>query len=938
MSTRCCLRAVLFSHWYHLTPTTNKWFERCQSAASSRLTLEFVEAYKQSRRRDDDIAIVSCCFRVSLQRTGDDNSHTQFTVRDSTLAYGGMNIKAVTAPATQELLKDAQWNRDILDRIYQTLEKDLPLAQGAPGGMIEYRRSLTTSFFFKFFITVCDKLYAIARNPSHLVDQRELSAIKKYSREMSSGEQTYQTQPHLNPVTMPIKHQSADKQVTGEAVYTDDLKYPSFSAAMVLSIDATKALAMPGVKGFYSAKDIKGENQVGPVFHDEELLASKEVLCMGYPLGVVVAETHQQALEASKAVVVEYEDLPAVLTIEDAIAKNSFLNVYHVINDGDVVKGFGESEHIIEGEMKVGGQEHFYLETNAALAIPVEDEFTVYSSTQNPTKTQNLLSLVLGIPANQIIVKLKRMGGGFGGKETRSIFVACICALAAQKLRKPVKLNLDRDTDMITTGARHPFLGKYKIGFDKNGLIKAASIDLYADAGYSFDLSIGVLDRAIFHSENAYKIPNIRVTGRLCKTNLPTNTAFRGFGGPQGMIICENWIEHISNFLKKPSHEIRQLNFYKENDYTQYLQLVNNCQLQRVWEETMIKSDYLERQKQVQQFNKDNKWKKRGISIIPTKFGMSFTVKTLNQAGALVHVYTDGTVLVTHGGTEMGQGLHTKMIQIAALELGVPVDKVYISETSTDKVANTAPTAASVSSDMNGMAVLDACKQINSRLAPLRERFPDYSFQKLVTQAFVERVNLSANGFYATPNIGYVFKDSGVGEGTPFNYFNYGCACSEVEVDTLTGDHTILRTDIVMDVGDSLNPTIDIGQVEGAFTQGVGWSTLEEIVTFNNGFMFTRGPSTYKIPGFNDVPIKLNVSLLSNAPNPKAIHSSKGVGEPPLFLGSSVYFAIRDAITSARKDREGVDPDAWFNLQSPATCERIRNSCVDRFTDQFAKK
>ncbi|GAM28786.1 hypothetical protein SAMD00019534_119620 [Acytostelium subglobosum LB1] len=902
---------------------------------------EYVEAYKQSRRRDDDIAIVSCCFRVRLER-GDNN---QFTIKDSTLAYGGMNIKAVTAPSTQALLQDTVWSRDILDKVWETLEKDLPLAQGAPGGMIEYRRSLTTSFFFKYFLTVSNQLYSVSNDPRYMVGENEQSAIKKYSREMSSGEQNYQYQPNMKPVTMPIKHNSADKQVTGEAIYTDDIQSMAYSCAMVLStkahayiknIDATKALAMPGVKGFFTAKDIAGENDCGPIFHDEELLASKEVLCMGYPIGVIAAETHQQALEASKAVVVEYEDLPAITSIEDAIAKNSYLNMVRMINDGDVDKALSEADHVIEGELKIGGQEHFYLETNASLVVPGEGlEFMVHTSTQNPTKTQVILSSVLGVPANQVVVKVKRLGGGFGGKETRNIFSTCICALAAQKLRKPCRIMLDRDTDMVITGFRHPFIGRYRLGFGKDGKITAADVQLFADAGYSFDLSSGVLERAMFHSENAYKVPNLRVVGKLCKTNLPSNTAFRGFGGPQGMLVCETWIEKIAHYLKRPSSEIRQLNFYKDNDITHYHQQITNCQLQRIWDETLKQSEYYKRLEQVQKFNQENKWKKRGIAIIPTKFGMSFTIKVLNQAGALVHVYTDGSVLVTHGGTEMGQGLHIKIIQIAARELGVPVDKIYISETSTDKVANTSPTAASVSSDMNGMAVLDACQQINKRLAPFREKNPTMSFEQLVRIAYLDRVNLSANGFYATPNVGYTFKDNGVGDGVPFNYYNYGCACSEVEVDTLTGDHTILRSDIVMDVGDSINPTIDIGQVEGAFTQGVGWCTIEELVTFPTGYLFTRGPSTYKIPGFNDVPLVFNVSLLSNAPNPKAIHSSKGVGEPPLFLGSSVYFAIREAIASARKDREGTDGNTWFDLSSPATCERIRNGCVDRFTEQF---
>nr|AOE43258.1 xanthine dehydrogenase [Cavenderia deminutiva] len=917
--------------------------------------LEFVQAYKQSRRRDDDIAIVSCCFRVQLEKSGEEHR-----VKDCSLAYGGMSVKAVLATRTMEFLKGKVWSRSLLDETYSMIAADLPLAQGAPGGMIEYRRSLTTSFFFKYFLLISS---FIAGD----IDAREASAFQPYTRELSHGEQTYQTRPAMHPISEPVKHQSADKQVTGEAVYIDDIKLTSLYSAMVMStkaharivsIDASRALAMTGVKKFLTAKDIRGENQIGPIFHDEELLASEEVVCQGFPIGVIIADTHQRALEGARAVVVQYEELPAVLTIDDAIAQNSFFATPHIIADGgDVEQALAGAEHRIEGEFRMGGQEHFYLETNATLAVPGEgDEITIYASTQNPSKTQYKVASVLGVHANQVVVKLKRMGGGFGGKETRSIFVSALAALAAQHMRQPVRMVLDRDTDMIITGTRHPFLGRYRIGFDGTGKIQAADVKLYADAGYSIELSYGVLDRALFHSENAYKVPCAKFTGYLCKTNLPTNTAFRGFGGPQGMMICEDWIEKISTYLSIPSYQIREKNFYKEGMKTHYLQDVTNCQLDRIWKETTVKSDYFNRLTKTNEYNAKNKYRKRGIAIIPTKFGMSFTIKTLNQAGALVHVYTDGSVLVTHGGCEMGQGLNTKIIQIAARELGVPVDKVYINDTATDKVANTTPTAASVSSDTNGMAVLDACQQINSRLAPIRARLaPTATFAQVTQAAFVDRVNLSANGFYATPNVGYDFQPSGVGKGVPFNYFNYGCACAEVEVDTLTGDYTTLRADVIMDVGDSLNPAIDIGQVEGAFTQGFGLTTMEEIVTFTpSGYQFTRGPSTYKIPGFNDVPIIFNVSLLSDAPNPKAIHSSKGVGEPPLFLGSSVYFAIREAIKSARTEQQQHLNGAsinnnnnnhndnrlkdWFELRSPATCERIRNACMDLHTSMAAEK
>lgn len=901
---------------------------------------EYVEAYKQSRRREDDIAIVSCCFRVEL----DDNKR----VKSSVLAYGGMAVKVVTAPLAQEFLVGKEWNKTIFPEMNEKLAQDLPLSAGAPGGMIEYRRSLTTSFFFKFFLLVLDTIKdGAVGDLSNGIPEDHKSAIAKNHREVSKGEQGYKTKDEMAPVGAPVAHLSAFKQVTGEAIYTDDIPTPprGLYAALVMSarahaelvsVDASPALALPGVVAFFGANDIPGANQVGPVFKDEELFASKEVHSVGFVIGIIVAETHQQALAGTHKVKVVYKDLPHVITIEQAIEQDSYLNMHHIINRGDIEVGFAEADHVIEGSMKVGGQEHFYLETNTTLAIPGEGgEMDIFCSSQNPTKTQGLVASVLGVGANKVVVKVKRMGGGFGGKETRSIYVSCAAAVAAAKLNRPVRIALDRDTDMMTSGYRHPFLGNYKVGFTKTGKIMALDVDLYADAGYSFDLSGGVLDRAIFHSENAYYIPHVHVSGKLCKTNLPTNTAFRGFGGPQGMIICEAWVERIAEVLDMPVHKVREINFYQEGQLTHYHQPVLNSRMDAIWTQLMERSEYVKRQEEVRAFNKNNRWKKRGISIIPTKFGMSFTVKALNQAGALVHVYTDGTVLVTHGGTEMGQGLHTKMAQIAAKAFGIPLSDVHIADTSTDKVANTSPTAASVSSDMNGMAVLNACEMIAERLAPYKEKNPKASFKEIALIAHMDRINLTANGFYKTPDVGYVFKPEGLGEGTPFNYFNFGASCSEVEIDVLTGDYHIIRTDILMDVGDSLNPAIDIGQIEGAFIQGVGWCTMEELVFLGNGVLFTRGPSTYKIPGFNDVPLDFRVSLLSDAPNPRAIHSSKGVGEPPLFLSASVFFAIRDAIKGARESAGKTEP---LTLYSPATCERIRIACEDSFTDQFTAK
>ncbi|PIO30993.1 hypothetical protein AB205_0063890 [Aquarana catesbeiana] len=573
------------------------------------------------------------------------------------------------------------------------------------------------------------------------------------------------------------------------------------------------------------------------------------------------------------------------------------------MENGNIEKGFQEADHIIEGEIHIGGQEHFYLETNCCIAVPKgeDGEMELFASTQNTTETQAFAAHALGVPSNRIVVRVKRMGGGFGGKESRSSVISTVVALAANKTGRPVRCMLDRDEDMLITGGRHPYLGRYKVGFKNSGQVTALEVSYYLNAGNSVDLSHAVLDRSLFHMDNAYKIPNIRGTGYLCKTNLPSNTAFRGFGGPQAMMVVEAWMSDIAEVCKLPPEHVRKLNMYKEGDLTHFSQKLEGFNIHRCWDECLRNSLYQERKVAIEKFNRQHRWKKRGIAIIPTKFGISFTLVLLNQAGALVHVYIDGSVLLTHGGTEMGQGLHTKMIQVASKALGIPTSKIHISETSTNTVPNTSPTAASASSDLNGMAIY-------------------------IKAAYEDRVSLSVTGFYKTEGIGY---DPIKNEGNPSNYFSYGVACSEVEIDCLTGDHKNLRTDIVMDVGTSLNPAIDIGQVEGAFVQGIGLFTMEELKYSPEGNLYTRGPGMYKIPAFGDIPAEFNVSLLRDCPNSKAIYSSKAVGEPPLFLSASIFYAIKDAITSARTE-SGITGS--FRLDSPATPERIRNACVDQFT------
>ena len=523
--------------------------------------------------------------------------------------------------------------------------------------------------------------------------------------------------------------------------------------------------------------------------------------------------------------------------------------------------------------------------------------------------------------------KVKRLGGGFGGKETRSIQLSGICAVAAKKTKRPVRCMLNRDDDISTSGQRHPFLARWKVAVNKDGKLQALDADVYGNAGWSQDLSGAVVDRALSHIDGCYKIPNVHVRGRLAKTNTVSNTAFRGFGGPQGMFIAESYMEEIADRLDMPVERLREINFYKPSEKTHFKQELKDWYVPLMYQQVLQESDYADRRAAISAFNASSKWKKRGLAIIPTKFGISFTAIFLNQAGALVHIYHDGSILVAHGGTEMGQGLHTKMTMIAAQALGVPLSNVFISETATNTVPNTSSTAASASSDLNGYAIANACEQLNARLAPYRARLGSSATMKqLAHAAYFDRVNLCANGFYKTPDIGYIW---GPNTGQMFYYFTQGVTAAEVEIDTLTGDWTCRRADIKMDVGRSINPSIDYGQIEGAFVQGQGLFTTEESLWHRaSGTLFTKGPGTYKIPGFRDIPQVFNVSLLKDVEweNLRTIQRSRGVGEPPLFMGSSVFFAIRDALKAARRQ---WGEDEVLSLQSPATPERIRVSCVD---------
>ncbi|XP_036419585.1 xanthine dehydrogenase/oxidase isoform X2 [Colossoma macropomum] len=896
---------------------------------------QYFSAFKQSTRKEDDIATVTCGMNVIFQQGSN-------IIQDIQLSYGGMAPTTVLTTATCNRLIGRRWGEELMEDACSSLAEEMTLSPSAPGGMVTYRRALTISLFFKFYLTVQQKLAQMHLSVED-VKPNYASAIELFHVDSPTSVQLYQTVPPGQStddmVGRPIMHLSALKQATGEAVYCDDI--PQYENGLYLalvtstkahayikSIETDDAMAVPGVVTFVSAKDLPGSNETGPAVYDETVFADK-VTCVGHIVGAIVADTQAHAQRAAKAVKISYEELqPVIVTIQDAIANQSFYRPVRMIEKGDLAKGFHESDNILEGEIHIGGQEHFYLETNCTLAVPrgEDGEMELFVSTQSASKTQALVAKALGVPASHIVCRVKRMGGGFGGKESRSAILSTVVAVAAHKVKRPVRCMLDRDEDMLVSGGRHPFFGRYKVGFKKNGKVMALDVTYYSNVGNSMDLSLSIMERALFHMDNCYNIPHIRGTGYMCKTNLPSNTAFRGFGGPQGMMVSESWISDVALCCGIPAEQVREINLYKQGECTPFNQCLEQFTIDRCWEECMNISDFHQRKARVELYNKQHRWTKRGLSIIPTKFGISFTAIFLNQAGALVHIYTDGSVLLTHGGTEMGQGLHTKMIQVASKTLEIPTSKIHISETCTNTVPNTSPTAASASSDLNGMAVYNACQTLLQRLDPYKARNPKGSWEDWVKAAYFDRVNLSANGFYRTPDLGYDFETN---SGRPFNYFSYGVAVSEVEIDCLTGSHKNLHTSIVMDVGKSLNPALDIGQVEGAFMQGVGLFTLEELRYSPQGHLYTRGPGMYKIPAFGDIPTELKVSLLRDAPNEKAIFSSKAVGEPPLFLAASVFYAIKDAITAARAESGLSGP---FRLDSPATPERIRNACEDKFT------
>ena len=761
----------------------------------------------------------------------------------------------------------------------------------------------------------------------------------------------------MHSVGQAYPHESAVGHVTGAAPYIDDMpRLPgelivdfvgsTYAHAEILSVDTSAVATVPAAVA-YTYKDIGGKNLFGPIIKDEVFLAEHHAHFLGEPIVVVAAPTRELVEQAKKAVRISLKELPAVLSIDDAREKKLFIDKTIKMEQGEVDAALESAERTLSGSFFTGGQEQFYLESQAAYVVPGEgNELIVHSSTQNTTEVQKVVAEVLGLRHSDVVCICKRMGGGFGGKETQAVMPALMAAIVSQKTRQPARCQFSKDIDMMVTGKRHPVKSFYKVGFTSEGRVTALAIDYFSDGGCTADLSTSIIARTLFHTDNCYDIPNLRATGTICKTNFPSNTAFRGFGGPQGVAAIEKILESVAQVLGLDAYEVRKRNLYQgQNAVTYYGQPVKNNVLPELFEQLYQRSGYAERRKQVDESNKrtltpaplpngegTGRMKVKGIALTGVKFGISFTTKFLNQGNALVNVYTDGTVQVSTGGTEMGQGLYTKIQQIVADELGVRFDDVRVMATSSEKSNNTAPTAASAGTDLNGNAAAVACRKIRERLTnyvaslwaiePQSIEFSDgrvfckgheMSFAELTQKAWRERISMGERGFYATPGIDF---DYTTGKGSPFYYFTNGACVAEVSIDRFTGELTIDRLDVLMDIGKSINPGIDRGQLIGGIVQGIGWVTAEELKYSDKGALLSHSPTTYKIPGIRDIPELFNLDFFDNPLHDFNIRSSKAVAEPPLMLGMAVFCAIKNAL-SYLKPREIIE------LNLPATSEQV---------------
>jgi xanthine dehydrogenase large subunit len=752
-------------------------------------------------------------------------------------------------------------------------------------------------------------------------------------------------------------HESAVRQVSGSARYVDDIPVPAnlchaavgisnTASGKIAHIDLSKVFASEGVIDVIMAEDVPGHIDIGPVFKGDPVLAHKEIKFHGQPVFAVLAHTVEQARIAATLAKIEITPLAPILTVAEAQQQASYVRPSHSMTRGDVSQALNASEHFASGSLSIGGQEHLYLEGQVSMAVPEEeDRMLIFTSSQHPSEVQKLVAEVLDVKLNKIVVDMRRMGGGFGGKETQAAQWSCIAALLAVRNNCAVKIRLARQQDMIVTGKRHPFENQFEIGFTAEGNVTAAKITVNGNCGHSPDLSDAIVDRAMFHADNGYYYPHCHIDGHRMKTNQVSHTAYRGFGGPQGMIMAEAIMDAIARKVGKDPLTIRKQNLYSDatGNTTPYHMEVQDNVLHELMAALEVSSDYWQRRKDISEFNTNSPIIKKGLALTPVKFGISFTAKHLNQAGALVHIYTDGSIQANHGGTEMGQGLHTKISQIVANEFGISISDVDITSTRTDKVPNTSPTAASSGTDLNGKAVQNACIKLKQRLASfyteqvggnaedvvfannmLTIGSNSISWFDAIQQAYFDRISLSANGFYKTPKIHY---NRETGQGRPFFYFAYGAAASEVSIDTLTGEYKVDRVDILHDVGTSLNPAIDKGQIEGGFIQGMGWLTTEDLKWDDKGKLTSNNLATYKIPAIGDTPEIFNVDLFEKPNQEDSIYHSKAVGEPPFMLAISVWCALKDAISSLAHYK--VDPD----LPTPATPEQVL-ACVNTLKNE----
>ncbi|KAJ1963652.1 hypothetical protein GGI12_001932 [Dipsacomyces acuminosporus] len=895
----------------------------------------YVCSLKQSMRKANDTAVVGCGMRVDVDvQTG--------CVADARFVFSGISQQGhcYAQDTVQELL-GKQWNdpKFVESDLLEACARDLA-AQLTPNvDRAKYRVALATSLLYQFWTTSCQQL--------HLEGKRQDSAQDQLGYQQPQpviSQQTFAPVEEGALIGKTEPHMSALKHATGEAVYTDDI--PPFAGeyylgivmskrahAKILSIDATKSLAMEGVyPKLFTHKDIPGSN-VWNIFKDQEILASNKVHFYGQFIAGVIADSRETARMAAEQVVVEYEDLPAIYTIDDAIEQNSFFDVVNQVGDDDVAQAFANSDHVFEGEARCGAQEHFYMEPHAVIVVPKgeDDEIEVHATTQSLMRCQSAVAHSLNIPLNRISCQTRRVGGGFGGKDSLCDQIVSISALAAMHSKRPVRAVLTRVEDMQVTGKRHPYLGKWKLGVNKNGKVTALQMDIYSNGGFSYDCSVFVMMVSLSSAEGCYYFPNAKFTGRICKTNTQSSTAFRAFGACQIEFVCESMMSEVAERLGIPTNTFRQMNMYREGWLNPSKYPIHDWTVPAMFESLHGSAEYEARRKEIEEFNKRSQFKKRGIAILPTKHGITYGISNFNEAAALVHIQLDGSVLVHHMGVELGQGLHTKMAMIAADALSIPLESVYIRGSATDVVANPTPTGASICTDINGGAVFKACEALAARLKPYRKA--NMPFARSVLAAYEDQVDLSERAFFKLESIPQDFAHK-----RGFNYFYYtqGVAVSEVELDTLTGSHTIRRVDILMDVGRSINKAVDIGQIEGAFVQGVGWATTEEwMLDTSNGSPFTSTPSSYKIPTAMDIPRDFRVSILEGHEykHLRTVHSARAIGEPPLFLGVSVFFALREAVKAARAqstaDSGGKDV---IHMDLPATCESLRMMCGDNIT------